>query len=113
MSDAGYDLIDDFSLIVASFRQQYGIRIKSKEFESMSWDEFSDLLNGLNEETPLVKIVQIRLENDPEALKNFTQGQRKIRSEWHRHKAKQKSKQDINEFLKTMETAFKNYTKGD
>ena len=35
-------------------RQQYGLRIKSEEFDGMAWDEFADLLLGLNESTPLV-----------------------------------------------------------
>ena len=80
----------------------------------MSWDEFADLLNGLNEDTPLVKVVQIRTENDPEALKNFTTGQKKIRSDWHRKLAKRKSGMEVNEFLAFMQKSFaENYTKGE
>jgi len=83
----------------------------------MSWDEFADLLNGLSEDTPLVRIVQIRTEEDPEVIKNYTAGQRKIRADWHRFKAQQKTETETNEFLKTIEKAlgqaFKNDVKGD
>lgn len=79
----------------------------------MNWDEFADLLNGLNEDTPLVKLVQIRTETDPETIKNYNSGQRKIRSDWQKHLAKQKTTKETNDFLNTIEDAFRNYTKGD
>ena len=80
----------------------------------MRWDEFADLLNGLNENTPLARMIQIRTENDPEVLKNYTAGQRKIRADWQNKKAKQKSTAEVDGFLKTIEEAFRvNYLKGD
>ena len=72
-------------------RQQYGLRIQGDEFKTMGWDEFADLLNGLNDTTPLVQIVRIRTESDREALKHFTKEQRRIRSEWQRRAALKKS----------------------
>ena len=85
---------------------QYGIKIKSGEFHSMGWDEFTDLLAGLNETTPLVRVAQIRLESDPEALKQFTKEQRRMNTEWKNRNAKKRSKKDVEAFLADMQTAF-------
>ena len=51
--DPYYDLFDDWDLIVASFLSQYGLRIRTKEFESVSWDEFRSLISGLSPDTVL------------------------------------------------------------
>lgn len=76
-----YDLIEDWNLIEASFLKQYGIRLR-KEEDDMSWEEFSSLLSGIMHDTPLGSIVAIRAEKDPNAIKNFTPEQRKIRNEY-------------------------------
>jgi hypothetical protein len=52
--------------------------------KQMAWDEFCTLLSGLNENTPLVKMAQVRKERDPEVLKTFTEEQRRINAEWQR-----------------------------
>ena len=87
-------------------RQQYGLRIQGDEFASMGWDEFSDLVSGLNEQTPLVRIAQIRTETDAEAIKNFTAEQRAMRQEWQRRQALSKPKTETQAFLNDLETAF-------
>ncbi len=51
--DPYYDLFEDWDLIVSSFLTQYGLRIRTKEFETVSWDEFCSLLAGIAPETPL------------------------------------------------------------
>lgn len=80
----------------------------------MSWDEFADLLNGLNETTPLARMVQVRTETDPEVIKTYTTGQRKIRADWQRHLASQKTKAETDNFLIMLEEALKkNYMKGE
>ena len=38
---AGYDLIDDFDLIVSSMMSEYGVRIYSEKFKKMKWGEFA------------------------------------------------------------------------
>jgi len=48
----------------------------------MSFDEFRTLLAGLNGDTPLGAVVQIRSERDRRRINQFTPAQRKIRSEW-------------------------------
>ena len=52
--------------------------------KQMAWDEFCTLLSGLNENTPLVKMAQVRKERDPEVLKTFNEEQRRINAEWQR-----------------------------
>ena len=85
-NESYYDLIDDYDLIEASFAQQYGIRLRREE--DMSWCEFTTLLAGLNEKTPLGRIVAIRSENDREVLKHFNAEQKRIRNEWRTKHAK-------------------------
>lgn len=84
---------------------EYGIRVYSEDFKKMKWGEFCSLLSGLSAESPLGRIVQIRCENDPKILRNFTAHQRKIRSEW-RNKASQrideKSRDKALEAIKNM-----------
>lgn len=92
--------------MVASVRQQYGLRIRSEEFSAMSWDEFSDLLSGLSDDTPLVKVARIRTEDDPEAIREMSPAQRRMRSEWQRRRAAAKSPEEVAGFLKVMQDAF-------
>lgn len=87
-------------------RQQYGLRIQSDEFRGMSWDEFADLLSGLNEQTPLVRVAQIRTETDPERIRAMTPEQRAMRSEWQRRRALRRPKAEVEEFLTSMEEAL-------
>ena len=46
-------MFEDWDLIVSSFLSQYGLRIRTKEFETVSWDEFKALIAGLSPETAL------------------------------------------------------------
>lgn len=72
----------------------------------MSWDEFTDLLSGLPAESPLGRMVQIRLENDENVIKNFTSSQRRIRSEWRSRQAKAVSEEESEVFLEQMKQMF-------
>lgn len=77
----------------------------------MKWDEFCDLLSGISPDSPLGRIVQIRLENDPKMLEHFTSAQRKIRSEWRSRQAKAVSVEDTSAFIESMKQAFISMTK--
>lgn len=80
----------------------------------MSWDEFADLITGLNEQTPLVRVAMIRTETNPERLKELSPEQRAMRSEWMRRRAKKRSPQEVDSFLSTLQKQFEsNYTKED
>ena len=91
---------------MSSFRSEYGVKINSDEFKNMSWDEFTDLLSGLPAESPLGRMVQIRLENDENVIKNFTSSQRRIRSEWRSRQAKAVSEEESEAFLEQMKQMF-------
>ena len=77
-TDPYYDLFEDWDLIISSFLTQYGLRIRTKEFETVSWDEFRSLLAGLSPETPLGRMVAIRSESDDNVIEHFTADQKKI-----------------------------------
>ena len=104
-SEPYYDLDDDWSLVVASFQTQYGIRL-SRDLSGMSWREFSYLLNGITGETPLGRIVSIRAENDPETLKHFTPEEKRIRNEYRKKTAKQKTDKEVASVIEQFRQAF-------
>ena len=89
--------------MVASVRQQYGLRIRSAEFAEMGWDEFSDLIGGLTDDTPLIRLAQLRTERDPERLKALTPEQRKVRNEWQVRRAKRRSAEEVANFIEQMQ----------
>lgn len=112
-SDSYYDMYDanDWRLIEASFAQQYGIRLRR---ESMSYDEFVSLLQGLKHDTPLGQIVSIRSETDNEVLKHFTPEQRKIRNDWLNRRASNIQNVDMekyNQDMKMFENMFRGLAK--
>lgn len=72
----------------------------------MTWQEFKSLLQGIGPDTPLARVVQIRLETDKDILKNFTSSQHKIRDKWLSHRAQQYSKEEINTVLEQMKNMF-------
>ena len=86
-TDPYYDLFEDWDLIISSFLTHYGLRIRTKEFETVSWDEFRSLLAGLSPETPLGRMVAIRSESDDNVIEHFTADQKKIWNAWRNRKA--------------------------
>lgn len=86
--DPYYDLFEDWDLIVSSFLSQYGLRIRTKEFETVTWDEFKALISGLSPETALGRIVAIRAETDKNTIKHFSKEQRRIYDDWRTRSAK-------------------------
>ena len=85
--DPYYDIFDDWGLIVSSFLTQYGLRIQTKEFETVSWDEFYELLAGIAPETPLGRVVSLRSETYEKVLKQFSREQKRIHDEWQEKQA--------------------------
>ena len=72
----------------------------------MTWTEFRSLLCGLGPDTPLARTVQIRLENDPKVLEQFTSAQHRIRDKWRARNAKQYTESDMNTILAQFQQAF-------
>lgn len=77
-------------MIVSSFAQQYGIRLYY-EYETIPCEEFRQLLSGLNGETPLGYVVQIRSEKDLKKIKNMTKHEKEIRENWANFKNKKRN----------------------
>ena len=82
-------MFEDWDLIVSSFLSQYGLRIRTKEFESVSWDEFKALIAGLSPETALGRVVAIRSETDKDIIKHYTKDQRRIYDDWRNREMKE------------------------
>lgn len=77
----------------------------------MKWDEFSSLLSGLSEDTPLGKIVLIRAETDKNIVKNMTTSQKRIRSEWYARERKNISVDDSNKAMENFKQTLINMSK--
>lgn len=82
-------------MIVSSFAQQYGIRLYY-EYETIPCEEFRQLLSGLNSETPLGYVVQIRSEKDYKKIKEMSKNEKEIREKWAKFKNKNNKKIEIN-----------------
>lgn len=54
-----FDLEDDFDIIESSFLSCYGIRLR-RELNTMSSNEFLNLLINLDGDTPFKKAIQVR-----------------------------------------------------
>lgn len=102
-SEPYYDLIDDWDLIVSSFLSQYGIRLSTKQFETVSWDEFISLLKGISPDTALGRVVEIRAEKNKDILKNFTPDQMRIHEEWARRNAEKMTAQQYDKEMQNLE----------
>lgn len=66
-----------------------------QEYDSVSCEEFRQLLVGLNGDTPLGYTVQIRAEKDPKKINQMTNKEKQIRNEWMEFNRKQKKKERI------------------
>lgn len=111
-SDPYYDLVDDFGLIVSSFRSQYGIRL-SQEAQEMPWEEFCDLLAGISPDTALGRMAAIRAEEDENILQHFSPEQHRVRDEWRRRKAQEVTQEEMDRFLEEMKLAFMEMSGGE
>lgn len=74
----------------------------------MSWSEFVNLLIGLNADTALGRIVQIRSEKNHERIKNFNESQRRIRNEWiiRRNKKLKEDPEKYETYVKKLQSTF-------
>ena len=79
----------------------------------MPWHEFTDLLSSLGPDTPLGRIVSIRLEDDEEVLERFTTDQRRIHNEWQKRIAANRTEEETNNFISAMQNALMKMAGGD
>nr|WP_262563138.1 bacteriophage Gp15 family protein [Alitiscatomonas aceti] len=82
---------------------QYGLRIRTKEFETVTWDEFRSLLAGLSPETPLGRIVAIRSETDKNVIHNFTRDQKRIYDEWREREVETMTQETFEKQMASLE----------
>ena len=64
------------------------------------------MLSGLSGDSPLGRVVQIRLENDENMLKHFTPYQRKIRSLWRNRMTKHTNQKDYDFTMTQLKNMF-------
>lgn len=72
----------------------------------MGWDEFKILLSGIDPETPLGRIVEIRSETDKNVIKNFNSDQRRIFNEWRNRKAEAMAPATYEQEMAALEQMF-------
>lgn len=90
-------------MIVSSFLSQYGLRIRTKEFESVSWDEFRSLLAGISPDTVLGRVVAIRSETDKNVIKHFSRDQKRIYDAWRNRKADAMTPENFDQAMAKLE----------
>lgn len=63
-----------------------------QEYETISWLEYKHLLVGINGDTALGQVVQIRSETDRKKINEMTKHEKKIRQEWFEFRNRQNRK---------------------
>lgn len=96
--DVGYDILDDYSTIIDSFLYQYGIYLPRVRNNEMSFREFIHRIGGLDEKSPLVRLVQIRKETDAKIMKSWPPEMKKIHDEWQSRKLDLMSDDDFERY---------------
>ena len=99
-------MFEDWDLIVSSFLSQYGLLIRTKEFETVSWDEFKALIAGLSPETALGRVVAIRSETDKDIIKHYTKDQRRIYDDWRNREMKEMDGETFEKEMAGLEKMF-------
>lgn len=99
-------MFEDWDLIVSSFLSQYGLRIRTKEFETVTWDEFKALIAGLSPETALGRVVAIRSETNKDIIKHFSKDQRRIYDDWRNREVKEMDERTFEKEMVSLEKMF-------
>ena len=79
-----------------------------QEYETISYQEYTQLLIGIGGDTPLGNIVQIRAETDQKKINEFNTYEKRIHREWKEYRNQVKvedSKQrgeEIQQWLKSL-----------
>lgn len=104
IQDAAYDQEYDKVLIEQSIATQYGI-LPSRQGD-LSYSEWSKLVSGLMDDTPLGRVVAVRTEKDQKVISHFSTWQRQIRADWNSFKSQrmsQQSTEDMEQQMKQLE----------
>lgn len=65
------------------------------EYETISYQEYTQLLVGVGGDTPLGNIVQIRAETDPKKIREFNTYEKRIHREWREFRSKNKQVNNV------------------
>lgn len=82
----------------------------------LAWSEWSTLVGGLMDDTPLGRVVAVRSERDRERIKQFSPWQRRIRAEWtafRAEKALEKPPEQLRGEMAQLERALARMFGGD
>ena len=104
IQDTAYDQDYDKVLIEQSIAKQYGI-LPSQQ-GNLSYSEWSKLVSGLMDDTPLGRVVAVRTETDQKVISQYSPWQRQIRADWNAFKAQrmsQQSTEDMEQQMKQLE----------
>ena len=96
-----YDVDFDAVLIEQSIATQYGI-LPGAQGE-LAYPEWSKLVRGLMDNTPLGRVVSVRGETDQKVIANMNNWQRRIRAEWNSFTASRTAKQSPAELRQQMD----------
>lgn len=102
--EALYDVEFDAVLIEQSIATQYGILPKDQA--ELPYEEWSKLVSGLMDNTPLGRIVSIRGEKDFKIIAQMNPWQRQVRSQWQSFlasKAKEKPREQLMQQMNSLE----------
>ena len=99
-SEQLYDVEFDAVLIEQSIATQYGILPKDQE--ELPYSEWSKLVSGLMDNTPLGRVVAVRGEQDQKIISQMSPWQRQIRSDWRAFLASRTVQQPREDLAKQM-----------
>lgn len=84
--DTGYDILEDKDVIKRSFLYQYNIYLPKVKNHEMTFIEYVDRIAALDKDSPLARLVAIRLEDNQDIIKNFSDRDKKINNDWKKRK---------------------------
>ena len=105
-SEHFYDPEFDKDLIESSLATQYGIRLRQEP--DISYAEWARLVSGLMPETPLGRVVQIRMERDPKVIAKFGEYERRVRADWNHFKHSKQTPEEAQQSIEQLQNMLKN-----
>lgn len=75
--------------------------------------EWSRLVGGLMDDTPLGRVVAARCEQDRERIKQFSPWQRQVRAEWAAFRARKKAPEELRQEMAQLQRALARMFGGD
>ena len=105
-NDYYYDPVFDKDLIESSFATQYGIRLRQEP--DITYAEWARLVSGLMPNTPLGRVVQIRMETDQKVISKYGEYERKVRADWNKFKCSQQTQEQSTKSVEELQMMLKN-----